>query len=1365
VGKKTDVTSNNSSKKARPWLKRISYVIAGGTVVGAWGAWFAHSSTMQKVYIDALAAIIKNKTGLKFEADGLSFSLLKGHARLYRPSLEADLFRADEINISLSLRSLFGNAPHITKLAIINPVSNINAARLSRIKLQSDGPSPDWKLDFLEISGGRLFVEEPEWRLPHVEVSFSASAVGPKPKLLRLDSECSRIAFAGDTWTLSGSANFTADIGADAINLRHFNFDSELLKFKAEGAFDTLNNVVECDASGSIFSQSLADTFGEDFSGLDGRADFHASVSGGADNPEWTLQANGRGLKTGYKPLGNCSIDLEASGGTSEIEIKKINISAGNSSLVAQGTLKSTESRLLLNGRNLPFSHLSGTLNAPVLESATADFRAVFLSPAPLWSANALGQFNMSLNAVLNRNGYAAGNLVVTASEKSVKIDSFNLDIPDLTVSANGSIGMNLNVSALSDSAPTSFDFNAVVSTTAEHVAFALDAWKIVDHLPISGEAHTKTHVTWSPYQGLRMNGNLLVENPVYYGATADILTTDIKIESDQLFLDNMHLKRGAAEADGHLWLTWASLPKGKDQIRMRYESSGLPLSEGLAVGISDNKILEDMSAEGRVDGWVTFSGPYNSMVLQGEAKLYDASIYGVSIPALSCSVKMDLDKQNRLLVVPELRLADSRENLDTLSGSLGLKGNLDMDLASKTWKGRIVGLADSHVLGMTTAPRMSAQVAIDLDGPFVADYGSIVIPEGKVILSEGQIDVGRDVTVEGLTGNLSVSNGSVLGSLFFHDYIYSENTLLELDARKNQNALTGWLRVALSHETADTENLARAFTKGALDDLNLSFIARGRLSDRGLTWRSDIDMLNGRIFGLEFSQQSLGSLDGNSDGIKLAFDLGSRNVEDVSSDPLSRLRVNGEISHRDTQAIDFTFVGTADLEQIRNVLAGVFDESRDTFLAGFTPDGVGMMDLRLHGPIDAMGLDGTMQIRGARLQPGRDFPYGIENLNLDLSCQNRRIALKNLEGRMARGRLSCFGDVVWNNSGVESYQIQTQLDNFQYSYKPEGFQLDASVNALFHNIPGGKGEIRGTLRASNMAYVAEINLARIILENSIGAIPGIPNIEFDNPMDSINLNLDVELSQPWIFDTNIIKIKGMPSEKFKILGTLANPGLLGSIDFAPGGRITNILPAGDIIVEKGSIDFPDPSIMNPMINIQGQIDISPFRVNLSVQGPLDSINITPTSTPTLRQDEVISLILNPAVALTLGNSAYNNSLASATVANGLIGAASGLLITNLAAPLQEQIRRTLRLDRVSVALRTSTPGVFESDVVIGKNINLMGKSIPVTGSYTRTNNLATMGGQMEWRLGNLVIQLGASGGREVGVAPSGEIRYSWSFR
>jgi autotransporter translocation and assembly factor TamB len=481
-------------------------------------------------------------------------------------------------------------------------------------------------------------------------------------------------------------------------------------------------------------------------------------------------------------------------------------------------------------------------------------------------------------------------------------------------------------------------------------------------------------------------------------------------------------------------------------------------------------------------------------------------------------------------------------------------------------------------------------------------------------------------------------------------------------------------------------------------------------------------------------------------------------------SKKVSWFRINGTIPLNNAKITDLGLVGVADLEQTRRILAGVFRKRPDEFLAGFTPEGVGLADMKLSGPYDALGLDGVLQVRNGRLRPQDNFPYGIENLNVDLRCEGRRVALENLRGRMARGLLTANGSAVWNNNGLESYEVRAALNDFHYHFIPDGFRLSGSLDALFHSLPDGKSEIKGALKASDISYVTEIDLKKIIVNNSVLNIPSLKNIELDDPMDAINLDLDVELTQPWSFDTNLMKFKGLPANNFKILGTLANPGLRGRMEFIPGGRITNILPAGDVIIEKGSIDFPDPSIFNPVLDIQGQIDIVPFRVHLNIQGPLDTLNMAPTSTPTLRQDEVISLLLNPAIAPTIGNSAFSGSLSSSATASGGLADTAGGLITNLfLTSIQEQFRRALGLDRVSVAWRTGISGTSETDVVIGKNLNLGERAIPVIGSYKTSGDIVTIGGQIEWRFGNLVIHIGASGSRSVRVTPSGEIRYQWS--
>jgi len=364
----------------------------------------------------------------------------------------------------------------------------------------------------------------------------------------------------------------------------------------------------------------------------------------------------------------------------------------------------------------------------------------------------------------------------------------------------------------------------------------------------------------------------------------------------------------------------------------------------------------------------------------------------------------------------------------------------------------------------------------------------------------------------------------------------------------------------------------------------------------------------------------------------------------------------------------------------------------------------------------------------------------------------------------MARGTLGSTGEATWSYKGIDSYRLHTRLDDFYYYFIPEGLHISGNLDAMYQSLPGGKSEIRGALRATGMTYAAEINLRELLLSSSFGSIPSLQRVELDDPLDGIGLNLDVELAQPWVVDTNFLKFRGASSDKFKIMGTLANPGLRGRMEFIPGGRITNILPAGDIIIEKGSIDFPDPNVFNPVIDIQGQIDVSPYRVNINVQGPLDSINMVPTSTPSLRQDEVISILANPALASIIDSTA-SGSISPSMATNSLAIAAGGL-ITNLAlASIQEQVRRTFKLDRVSVAWRPGAGSTApEMDIILGKNLSVGERTVPIIGSYKTSGNVTTVGGEAEWRMGNLVIRFGASMDGEH-VAPSGEIRYLWSAR
>ncbi|MCL1894015.1 MAG: translocation/assembly module TamB [Holophagaceae bacterium] len=1372
------MTKNDSIVRAKPWLKRLSYALAGGTVVFSGAAWFANTNFMKRVYLRSIAATVKDISGLDFGATGLSFSLLKGQATLYNPNIGSGLFKADSVNISVNTLSLFRDKPVIKNLIIVNPVSVISPEDLAKIQTKdSGGSASNWVIDRLEIHNGSIVLNYPDWG--KAEVTYNIKGTGSGNRQLSLEAICPKIVVSTASATLDGSSKILLDINENNFQLRELLFDSDPLKIQATGNVDIDKENYQGSATGRLQSQHLSELFGQELVGLDGSVDLLASLSGDFENIKWTFEATGKKIETPYPSLENCRLEINASGSGSGIDINRLAIHTDESQFQIHGKLSKTDSSLGIRGMGLPLSVFSNFLRSDVLDSTTAEINGEFTSPFPMWSTEVFMHHNLDINLALTRENSPAGNFVASLTDNSVTVKSFQIDNPEMVASANGTIAFKplLNSDGNLGFSLTSLNLDATLSTSAEQVAFTLDKWDVVDHLPISAKAIATAKIKWSQSKDLELNGNISLKDPVYFGATANTLQADVRIESEKFYLDNIQLNRNDSSANGNLWVTWASVPKGDDQIYMRYESNGIPLSEGLDAGIVNQKVLKNMDTSGLVDGWVTIKGPFDNLQLDAEATLSDGSVGGVKLPAVVCKIEMDLDPDNLKLKVPTIRLADRPENLDSFAGSLGLEGSFCMDFTKETWTGKFFGQLDSHDLGFINLPRFVTQAEFVFDGLYDIDFGALSLPEGSIALSEGQILLEDGRGINDFWGEMKIGTDSKISGQISHG-----NPLLENDPfirvraeKKTETATKCQLDVDFTTSAIDTVSLTKTLSSGFFEDISLKAIVEATLDEDGYSWETKFEKFTGKMLGQYIGQQGSNVIKSDPNGIKIELNLGSEMQFDDDGDIPTLAKFYGTLPIGDKQEADLRIDGHVDLGQAKEAMARLFGASPQTFMSGFQPIGKGeLLGLRLYGTYQDLGLNGGVIVKGQLKAPG-SFPYNVDELNIELGLEKRNIHVKRVEGKVLRGLLDANGTVDWDlkkndkdkyEVSIDNYFIETHVNNFQYNYKPEGFQVWGSLDASLQKQPDqDKGVIRGTLTAENMDYTAEIDLKKMILNNTIRSIPSL-QVEINNPLDSIELEIDVELSQPWTFNTNILKVKGnnRASENIKIRGTLGNPGLQGTMELVPGGRITNILPSGDIIIENGTIDFTDPSNLNPVINIQSLVDVTPFRVNVGIQGSVDSLNFLTTSTPTLRQDEIITLLLNPAVAQTLGNSAYRGNLSSAAASSaGLAGTASGLF-TNLAiAPLLEPIRQTLKMDRVSAAYRTGMGGVYETDIIIGKNINILDYTIPLAGSYRQNGDIVTIGGQMELRFGNFVIHLGATGSRTLGIAPSGEIRYSWS--
>jgi hypothetical protein len=182
------------------------------------------------------------------------------------------------------------------------------------------------------------------------------------------------------------------------------------------------------------------------------------------------------------------------------------------------------------------------------------------------------------------------------------------------------------------------------------------------------------------------------------------------------------------------------------------------------------------------------------------------------------------------------------------------------------------------------------------------------------------------------------------------------------------------------------------------------------------------------------------------------------------------------------------------------------------------------------------------------------------------------------------------------------------------------------------------------------------------------------------------------------------------------------------------------------------------------VINLQGSVTSIPgYTVNLDIRGTLSNLAIVPSSTPSLRQDEIVAILINPGNVANVGTASATSGATQGAITSGIASAGSGLISTLAFAPFQEQLRRTLGLDRVNVAVRTTSVGTTETEVTMGKSINLFGQRSAFVISHKKSGELNITSGQVEWRFGNFILQLGASKGGGAGINPSGEIRHSWS--
>ncbi|MBI1751941.1 MAG: translocation/assembly module TamB domain-containing protein [Acidobacteria bacterium] len=1348
----------------RRWVRRVSYVLVAGTATFMVAPWVASRPAVLRWATRRIDAAVREETGLPLAIGGMELHPGLGTVVLQDVRLGDDLLTIQRVEVHLDLWSLLGPNRRVYSLRFEKPHLRVTEAGLAAIKLKSHpprtGPLPKFQLDYLSLTGGEIEVPKPVRGIPALKYFFEVKGAGLGPNQLRVDLTGAQLSVLSPAGWERGRLDINGDLSETTQVVREGYLrlgESQIrLSGRLVAALAKEADRVEARLSGVVDLAQAAHWGGRKKAPMDGDLEIAATLQGPLNMPAWTLTAEGQDLRPAATVFVPGNIELKAGGTLDHAHLERFRWASLQGEWKAEGSWsKKAPIEANLQGTGLDLEALGQALRVHELKGVRGALDIQIKGPKHNEGLERPDRWGATVKASLSQHGLESGSIQASLANGQLQLDQVRLDLESLKLEGSGQASLDAR-------GLRQLDAKGRVEVGADQVAEALRSWKIVD-LDMEGAADATARVRWNRGAGLELDGSVQVAHPRWHGAQADqVLAKTVEIRGSDLWIKDIDLLKDQGRGGGNLWLTWGKLPRGQSQMDMCYTAFRLPVVEGLRAADLKDDEDHDLPITGTGNGWVRLWGPFDQLQMSGSAQVELGETYGIKIPAVSGDFWMDLE--SRHMKVSDVRIAERPDLLgrgdQSPEGALALCGQADMDFRLWTWWVDLGGRVDSQLLALP-GPRFQAQAQVQLMGPLTSPFGSLQLPEGRAQWSRGRLFFG-DRSVEGLEGQVTLERGHLAGRLGIEGM---SRQVLDFQVRPDGEDLVGELGLTISPESAQTGLLAQGLSSDLLEDLNLSATAQGRWKGgRDLEWTGSLDRLAAQFSAFELHQAAPSLLRGNALGasLDLALEGGARGASAEATPKAAHVRLSGTLPFSGTAPMALRTQGDADLAHVKSILDRVLEVDEYSLLSDLSVQGTSRFNVLAHGTYFDPLLDGTLSLDKGRMNL-RGY-QGAEDIQGEAILKDRTLTIpedKPIQGTLAHGALNASGALLWRLGGLDSYAFKASLSNFQLRDVPDGLDLQGDLQATFNGNEEG-GLLKGSLSADRLSYQTEVKLSDLILRSALSDSGVLTGLDLDDPLERIRLDLDLELRTPWRFDTNLLKLEGRTEGPFQILGTLGHPVPKGTMLFQPGGRVTNIFPAGDMVVDRGSLTFSDIRPMDPMINIQGSVTSIPgYTVNMDIHGTLSKLSVIPTSTPSLRQDEIMAILINPGNVNNVGTAGTSSSASQGAITSGLASAGSGLITTLAFAPLQEQLRRSLGLDRVNVAVRTTSLGTNETEVTLGKSLELLGQRSAFVVSHKKSGELSISALQGEWRFGNLILQIGFTKGSEVGL--SGEVRHTWS--
>jgi translocation-and-assembly-module (TAM) inner membrane subunit TamB-like protein len=778
--------------------------------------------------------------------------------------------------------------------------------------------------------------------------------------------------------------------------------------------------------------------------------------------------------------------------------------------------------------------------------------------------------------------------------------------------------------------------------------------------VPVGGTGEFDGVMTLS-FKKPRIEGHFRGDAMRAWGVTWGRASGDLIIEDSYVSLANAQVTDGIAliETDGRFTLGYPR-KDGGEEINARIRATRWPLGD-----LRHAFVLDDWPLDGKLSGEFHLYGKYETPFGFGKLQIDEGSAWRELFETASAS----------------LRFEGSGVRLDGLEGTKA--GGAMTGAAYVGWDGTYSFNFTGRRIPVETLNALSypeAQLSGLLD--FTSSgSGLFESPRYDVRLSVSDLYL-KDEGVGALTARLGVRN----------------NTLnVELDAASPRLVVSGSGRVALTPE-ADAELTFR------VTDTSLDPYVRAVQPDLS-PFTTAVVSGSVRIAG-ELRDPAHVLVDARVDALTLhLFDYVVRNdgpirvAYDQQNVRLSQFRLVGEDTRLEVG-------GSVDLAARRIGVRATGDANLG-ILQGFMRDlrSSGQADLsaEITGPLDKPVFSGEANVAGGRIRHF-SLPHALEAINGRVSFDATGLRLDGLTARLGGGLIRFGGRIAMNGYRPGEFNLTANGEGMRLRY-PEGFRslvdADLSLRGPFDSPTlGGTVTVRSSVWERR--FETSINLLEFVGRTTPIGPPAATT--------SFPLHFDVRLVAPSSLriDNNVARI--VSSADLALRGTYDRPLVFGRADIERG-EVT--FEGKRYVVTHGTIDFSNPSRIEPFVDVEAQTHVrvpgQNYVVTLNATGTFARMSWSLNSDPPLPTVDVLSLLLSdtaptdPELAALERPDAAKQQLLQARAAQ--------LLVSPLSSEVTRVVEQTFAIDTFQITPSLVDPAAQSARLVPGARLTI-GKRI-----------------------------------------------------